>query len=77
MRTLLLVVVLLVPSAVLAQAEPRIAAHAHVLAEIVIHGNPPTPITVFIPRARVHFDRAEGSHHAVDRIVESVARAPF
>lgn len=78
MRAFLLGLVLCFPSAALAQdSEVVIAAHAHVLPVIHVTGSPPTPVTLFIPRAHVRFTPRDVDHHAVDRIVESVSHAPF
>ena len=78
MRAFLLALVLCFPASALAQdSEVVIAAHAHVLGPVHITGSPPTPVTLFIPRAHVRFQPADVEHHAVDRIVESVSRAPF
>ncbi len=72
MRPLILAILLCAPSLALAQ-DPA----PTVLPPVVVHGTPPAPITVFIPRARMHYERTDLSRHAVDRIVESVRHAPF
>lgn len=80
MRALLVALVLVVPSAVLAQdpaPAPARPSRTHVLGEIHVHGSAPAPITVFVPRAHVRYDRVDERHHAVDRIVDSVTHAPF
>ncbi len=78
MRASILALVLLtVPGLALAQ-DPPVAANGSVLPEMIIVGRPQRPHAfVMLPRARVHFDRADASHHAVDRIVESVTHTPF
>jgi len=73
MRAFLLVMVLGVPSIALAQDPP-----VHELPVTHITAAPPRPhAVILLPRARVRFDRTDGSHHAVDRIVESVRHDPF
>ena len=74
MRACLVALMLLVPSVALAQAP---AASTRVLPPTTIVGHLPTPVTLFVPRARVRFDRRDASAHAIDRIVESVRHEPF
>jgi len=76
MRAAILALVLAIPGLALAQ-DPPPAAHTHVLGVVHIVGRRPTPVTLFVPRARMHFDRTDAAHHSVDRIVESVTHAPF
>ena len=77
MRAFLLLLVLSVPSLALAQ-DPPLAAHAQVLPERIITAHPQRPNAFYLlTRARVRFDRADDTHHAVDQIVESVTHAPF
>lgn len=47
------------------------------LPPVVVHGSPPAPITIFVPRSRIRYETRHDEHHAVDRIVESVRHAPF
>ena len=74
MRACLVALMLLVPSLALAQER---AVSTRVEPPIVIVGHVPTPVTLFLPRARVRFDRRDTSQHAVERIVESVRHEPF
>ena len=77
MRASILALVLAIPGLALAQ-DPPLAAHAQVLPEMIIVASPQRPHAfVMLPRAHVRFDRADASHHSVDRIVESVTHAPF
>jgi len=73
MRACLVALVLLVPTAALAQ-DP--APRVHELDPIVITPREPR-VMVLLPRRAPRFERRELDHHAVDRIVESVGREPF
>lgn len=77
MRVFLVAVVLMVPALALAQDEPRVAQHAQILDTVHVYGHRPSPVTLFVPRAHVRFERTDAEHHAVDRVIDSVSRAPF
>jgi hypothetical protein len=73
MRAWIVAMMLLVPSAAFAQDPAPIE-----LPEVHITASPPTPrVTILLPRSAPRFRRAEPEHHTVDRIVDSVRRAPF
>jgi hypothetical protein len=74
MRALLAVLALaLAPGLALAQdPAPR------EVAPIIITASPPRPHAMYVlTRSRPRFDRVDDAHHSVDRIVDSVTRAPF